>query len=154
MKQFALFLFIGLLNHTALAQSAALVQDKESLLTGEEHNRIDSLLQAYRNRTGNLIAVYTDTADISAEGFTHSVQLQYGQPATDKHYNFILLMSRKNAFVFASVNQQTVPFVNDGLLTGILESGFASLREKRRAEGITQICIKAIKFLDQLPKNK
>ena len=115
---------------------------------------VDSLLQAYRNKSGNLVVVYTDTSDISAEGFAASVQMRYGSPATDGYYSFILLMSRKNSLLFASVNSHTLPFVNDQLLLGLLEPGFQSLKEKRRAEGVTRICMKAIEFLEQLPKKQ
>ncbi len=154
MKQSIALLFALLMYSVLFAQSQTLVQDKENLFTTEETNLIDSLLQAYRNKSGNLVVVYTDTSDISAEGFAASVQMRYGSPATDGYYSFILLMSRKNSLLFASVNSHTLPFVNDQLLLGLLEPGFQSLKEKRRAEGVTRICMKAIEFLEQLPKKQ
>ncbi|MBK9660538.1 MAG: TPM domain-containing protein [Chitinophagaceae bacterium] len=154
MKQ-SLALLLALMMYSSLfAQSQTQVQDKENLFTSQEVQRIDSLLQAYRKKSGNLVVVYTVMADISAEGFATSVQMQYGSPATDSFYSFILLMSRKNSLLFASVNKYTLPYVNEDLLLSLLESGFESLKQKRTAEGVTQICMKAIEFLEQLPKKQ
>lgn len=148
------FLLLFLLFASDLkAQDRPLLQDRENLLTVTERAQIDSLLQAYRKRSVNLVAVYTDSADISVNEFGLSVQEQYGQPKTDRHYNFILLMSRKYGLVFASVNQSTTPFVSEQLLTGILEKGVPALKEKRVADAIRAICTAAMVFLDQLPVN-
>jgi hypothetical protein len=57
---------------------------------------------------------------------------------------------RKHSLLFSSVNKKTVPFITDQLLVGILETGFASFNEKRRAEGVILICKKAMEFLDGL----
>ena len=154
MIKYCLLLITLVFTRPAMAQDTPLLQDRENLLTAGERLQIDSLLEHYRKRTGQLVAVYTDTADISSPDFTLSVQRQYGDPKTDRHYNFILLMSRKNGLLFASVNQSTMPFVNNELLTGILEKGVASLQAQRRADGVREICQAAMQFLDQLPVRK
>jgi len=135
------------------AQLSELVMDKETLFSKTELASIDSLLQAYHKRSGNLVAVYTDTANISNPDFGASVYTIFKKPGTDSAYSYILMMSHKHSLLFSSVNKKTMPFINDQLLVGILEKGFASFKEKRRAEGVMKICSGAMIFLDGLPKN-
>jgi hypothetical protein len=134
------------------SQQSKLVVDKENLFTETELASIDSLLQAYHKRSGNLVAVYTDTANISNTDFGASVYATFQKPRTDSAYSYILMMSRKHSLLFSSVNKKTMPFINDKLLIGILETGFASFKEKRRAEGVILILKKAMEFLEGLPK--
>ena len=137
---------------SANAQPSKLVVDKENLFTEKEIVSIDSLLQAYHKRSGNLVAVYTDTADVSESNSVDSVYATFKKNGIDSAYSYILLMSRKHSLIFSNVNKKTAPFINDKLLLGILETGFASLKEKRRAEGVLFICSAAMNFLDGLPK--
>ena len=125
--------------------------DKENLLTLQEAKRVDSLLQDYNIKSGNLVAVYTDTADVSINDFRDSVYVLFGVPGKDI-YSYILMLSRRNSQVFSTVNKKATPFSSQQQLIGILEAGIPALKEKRREEGITLICKKAIEFLDKLPK--
>ena len=138
---------------TALqAQEQSLIQDREKIFTNEETHRIDSFLQIYRKKSGNLVAVYTDSSDISTNAFIETVYATYQSPGTDSSYSFILLMSRNNSLLFGSVNKHTSLFMNDNLLLGLMESGFQLLKEKKTAEGVTIICTKAMEFFDSLSK--
>ena len=152
MKFYALLILSVSGFFSANAQQSELVVDKENFFTEKEIVSIDSLLQAYHKRSGNLVAVYTDTANISNPDFGASVYATFKKPGTDSAYSYILMMSRKHSLLFSSVNKKTVPFINDQLLVGILEKGFASFKEKRRAEGVMIICSAAMSFLDGLPK--
>lgn len=154
MKKLMLILCGCLPVLSVMAQPAPLLQDRENLLTISEGRSIDSLLQQYRQRSGNLVAVYTDTVDVSLQEVGLSVQMQYGDPKTDKHYTFILLMSRRHGVLFASVNQSTIPYVNEALLTGILQKGTSALKDQRRADGIREICQAAMEFMGRLPVKK
>lgn len=125
--------------------------DKENLLTGGEVKQIDSLLQAYHKKSGNLVAVYTDSADISAKDFGSKVYALFKRTGSEDAYSFILMMSRNHSFIFSTVNNKTGPLTNHQQLVGILETGFASFKEKRRTEGVIKICTKAMELLDGLP---
>jgi len=151
-KLILLFLMVYGSCFSANTQQSKLVVDNENLFTEMEITSIDSLLQAYHKRSGNLVAVYTDTADISNPEVSASVYATFKKPGTDNAYSYILLMSRKHSLLFSNVNPKTVPFITDQLLVGILEAGFASFKEKRRAEGVILICKKAMEFFDGLPK--
>jgi uncharacterized membrane protein YgcG len=128
------------------------VMDKENLFTAGEIKQIDSLLQAYNKKTGNLVAVYTDSADISAKDFGDDVYALFKKPRSDDAYSFILMMSRKHSLLFSTVNKKTGPLTNQQQLIGVLQAGFDSFKEKRRAEGVIKICTKAMELLDDLPK--
>jgi hypothetical protein len=128
------------------------VVDKENLFTEREIASIDSLLQAYHKRSGNLVAVYTDTANISEQHAVDSIYALFKKNGIDSAYSFTLMMSRKHSLIFSNVNKKTTPFINDKQLMGILETGFASFKEKRRAEGVMLICTGAMNLLDGLPK--
>ena len=118
---------------SANAQPSKLVVDKENLFTEKEIVSIDSLLQAYHKRSGNLVAVYTDTANVSEQPFLDSVYATFKKNGIDSAYSFTLTMSRKHSLIFSGVNKKTTPFINDKLLLGILETGFASLKEDRKS---------------------
>ena len=60
MKQPLTLLLALMMCSSLLAQSPTQVQDKENIFTPKETHRIDSLLQAYRKNSNNLVAVYTD----------------------------------------------------------------------------------------------
>ena len=139
---------------TVCCQDAALVTDKENLFTGLEITHIDSLLQAYHKKSGNLVAVYTDSADISANDFGSKVYALFKKTSSDEAYSFILMMSRTHSHIFSTINNKTVPYANQQQLIGILETGFVSLKEKRREEAVIKICTKAMEFLDSLPGRK
>ena len=147
-----IILFIAFIFFAGAIHSQALVTDKENLFTGQEIKHIDSLLQAYHKKSGNLVAVYTDSADISAKDFGENVYALFKRTGSDDAYSFILMMSRNHSFIFSTVNKKTVPFVTQQKLIGILETGFASFKEKRREEGVIKICTKAMEFLDGLPR--
>jgi hypothetical protein len=147
-----LFLMVFCSCFSANTQQSKLVVDNENLFTETEITSIDSLLRAYHKKSGNLVAVYTDTANISIPEHSASVYATFKKPSTDSAYSYILLMSRKHSLLYSNVNTKTVPFITDQLLVGILEAGFASLKEKRRAVGVILICKKAMEFLDRLPK--
>lgn len=152
MKFFTLLILSVSGFFSANAQSSKLVVDKENLFTEKELVSIDSLLQAYHKRSGNLVAVYTDTANVSEQASVEAVYTLFKKNGIDSLYSFTLMMSRNHSLVFSNVNKKTTAFINDKLLFGILETGFASFKEKRRAEGVMIICAGAMKFLDSLPK--
>jgi len=149
-----IILFIAFTFFTGTIRSQELVMDKENLFTAQEIKHIDSLLQAYHKKSGNLVAVYTDSADISVKDFGEDVYAFFKRTGSDEAHSFILMMSRNHSLIFSIVNKKTTAFVNQQLLIGILETGFASFKEKRRAEGVTKICTKAMEFLDSLPGGK
>jgi uncharacterized membrane protein YgcG len=148
----SIILFTAFFFFTGAIRSQELVTDIEKLLTGDEVKQVDSLLQAYHKKSGNLVAVYTDSADISAKDFGDNVYASFKRPGSDDAYSFILMMSRNHSIVFSTVNKKTMPFVNQQKLVGILETGFASFREKQRGEGVIKICTKVMEFLDGLGK--
>jgi superoxide dismutase len=137
---------------SATAQQSALVVDKENLFSEKEIAAIDSVLQAYHKKSGNLVAVYTDTANISEQHANDAVYALFKKNGIDNALSFTLMMSRNHSLIFSTVNKKTAPFINDKLLMGILEKGFASFKEKRRAEGVLLICSAAMSLLDGLPK--
>jgi hypothetical protein len=137
---------------TSHAQQTRWVLDKEDLFTQAEEMRIDSLLQAYHKKSGNLVALYTDSINISEKDFGDKVHALFKTVADDSTYSYILMMCRKHSLIFSTVNQKTTAFVDQQKLVAILENGFSSFKEKKREEGVLKIFMKAIEFLDSLPK--
>lgn len=148
-KIFFLFLMLVSLK-AAIAQSPALVLDKEGLFTPNEISRLDSQLQQYRLRTGNIVLVASDTADISSGQYADNLVRAFVPDSTQRTFVFMFLLSRKNQLLFASVNSKLKPYVTDALLLDILQTGIPDIKEKRRAEGTLLICKKAMEFLDGL----
>jgi len=163
--------------HIAIAQT--LVTDKEHLFTTEEVNRIDSMLQNYYKSSGNLIVVCTDTLDVTTKIYKDSLITFYTGSISKKPYALFLLLSRKNSVLqlesneFSEVNAEkpdTIDLTKDnaehpesGYLTEVTKErleelmkivsyGVPALKERRREEGVTIICKKAMEFLDALPK--
>ena len=152
MKKYTVLVCALILIITTHAQQTRWVMDKEDLFTQAEEMRIDSLLQAYHNRSGNLVALYTDSADISEKDFGGKVYAQFKKVAVDSAYSYILMMNRGRSLIFFTLNKKTAAFADQQKLVAILESGFASFKEKKREEGVLKIFTKAIEFLDSLPK--
>ncbi|MBK9569940.1 MAG: TPM domain-containing protein [Chitinophagaceae bacterium] len=150
MKKSITILFILLAAINTNAQPKTLVQDKENLFTIDEVTRLDSMLQHYRQQTGKLVLIVTDTADISEATYSNQITKQYVPDSTKKVFVFMLLLSRKNQLLFTAVNEPLRPFVTQELLLEIMNAGIPSLKEKRREESALLICKKAMEFLDGL----
>ena len=136
------------------AQQKKLVTDKESLFTKEEGIRIDSMLQAYKQSSGNLVVVCTDSLDVSTTVYKDSLVAEYSREDMHKTFALFLLLSRKNGLIQLVSNELTKDMPNrmEAFLK-IVSYGIPSIKEKRREEGVTIICKKAKEFLDSLPKN-
>ena len=152
MKNYFIIFFILLAAANTIAQPKTLVQDKENLFTIDEVTRLDSMLQYYRLQTGKMVIIVTDTADISAATYTDQITKQYVPDSTKKIPVFMLLLSRKNQLLFTAVNAPLRPYVTQELLLEIMNAGIPALKEKRREESATQICKKAMEFLNGLPE--
>jgi hypothetical protein len=167
--------------HIATAQT--LVTDKEHLFTTGEINRIDSMLQNYYKSTGNLIVVCTDTLDVATKMYKDSLIGFYTGNMLIKPYALFLLLSRKNSIIQLESNDLPLskdssgkPDTIDlakintekpesghlaadtkarlGEFMKIVGYGVPALKEKKREEGVTIICLKAMEFLDALPKKE
>lgn len=152
MKTLLFTLLIQLCIGYAAAQSVRLVIDKEGLFTAPEEVRIDSVLRAYHNKSGNLVALYSDSADVSEESFGDRVEALFAHDFTDTAYSYILMLSRNHSLVISSLNKKTSPFLNKEFLMNILNAGIPSLKEKRLEEGVLLIFSEAMVYLDSLPK--
>ena len=164
----------------ANAQQKTLVTDKEHLFTKDEFGRIDTLLQGYQKRSGNLVVVCTDTLDIRTKAYKDSLIGLYTGDRLIKPYALFLLLSRKNSAIQLESNEldkdsfgkkETIELtktkgVNEPSyvtehtkerlqqLMKILSYGLPSLKEKKLEEGVTIICQKSMEFLDALPKKE
>lgn len=163
------------------AQQTLLVTDKEQLFTNEEISRINNLLQDYYKKTGNLIVVCTDSLDISAKAYKDSLIGLYTGNQPIKPYAVFLLLSRKNSAIRLESNElsndslgkkdaielakmntesnQSADAIEDArekfeAFMKIVSYGIPALKEKKREEGVTIICKKAMEFLDGLPKKQ
>jgi len=58
--------------HFVVAQTKTLVRDREQLFTEAEVVRLDSMLQQYLSRTGNLLLIATDSLDVSTNTFSNA----------------------------------------------------------------------------------
>lgn len=137
----------------AAAQQKKLVTDKETLFTKEEINRIDSMLQAYRQSSGNLVAVCTDSLDVTTNAYRDSLVSEYTKDDVQKPYAVFLLLSRKNGTVQLVSNElgKDIPYSVDDFIK-IINYGVPALKEKKREEAVTIICKKIMELLDALPK--
>lgn len=153
MKKILFTLTIALSIVCADAQSTRLVIDKESLFTTTEIAHIDSILQAYHNKTGNLMALYTDSADISDLGSGDKAEAIFAHSYADSALSFILMLSRKHSRGVTSINKRTAALVKTQVLGDVLNSGLPLLKEKKREEAVLQIFNNAMKYLDSLPEN-
>ena len=124
MKKYTVLVCALLFIITPHGQQTRWVMDKEDLFTQAEEMRIDSLLQAYHNRSGNLVALYTDSADISEKVFGDKIYALFKKVAVDSAYSYILMMNRGRSLIFSTVNKKTAAFVNQQKLVAILENGF------------------------------
>ncbi|MGZ4011726.1 MAG: hypothetical protein ACXVLF_12285 [Flavisolibacter sp.] len=174
---FALSLLVLCVN----AQQKVLVTDKEHLFTTEETSRIDSLLQGYYKKSGNLIVVCTDTLDVSTKTYKDSLIAVYTGDKLIKPYAIFLLLSRRNSKIQLESNElsrdslgkkDTIDltkidneknekaYVTEGTKKNleefmkIVSYGVPALKEKKREEGVTIICKKAMEFLDALPRKR
>lgn len=163
----------------ANAQQKKLVTDKEHLFTTEEINRIDSLLQSYNKKTGNLVVVCTDTLDVRTKIYKDSLIKIYTGDKPIRPYAIFLLLSRKKSIVQLESNElpkdssekkeatdltklnsekneagNASEDTKKGLeeFMRIISYGLPALKEKKLEEGVTIICKKAMEFLDLLPK--
>jgi len=143
---FVLFTMISLVS----VQEKSLVQDREGLFSPSGVVSMDSMLRDYQERMGIYILVVTDSADISKEGYSDLVFLEYGIQAKGKKEALVLSMSRRNSKVFVTVNRQLKKRLTEQQVNGILEAGIPSLREKKPEEAAIIICRKAIDILDRL----
>lgn len=153
MKKYTVLFYALIFFIAANAQQTSLVLDKEDLFTETEEKRIDSLLQAYHQKSGNLMALYTDSADISEKDFGYRVYSLFKKPGSDNAYSYILMMSRNHSFLITTVNKITASQVNQQQLEALMEKGFASFKEKKREEGVVKIFEEAMEFLDTIPKH-
>ena len=145
-------LFSGLLFFTAAnAQAKNLVLDHEKIFTAKEITGLDTMLQKYREATGRIVLISTDTIDVSSKYYADNIVTQYVTDTANKPFIFMLLLSRKNQLILASVNDKVRPFIKEKTLFEILDAGIPSFREKRAAEGSGLICKKAMAFLNTLP---
>ena len=145
-------LFVGLLFFIVVTvQKKTLVLDHEKIFTAKEIASLDSMLQQYRQRSGRIIIIATDTVDISSAQYATNLVNQFVKKSINKPYVFMLLLSRKKVMILASVNDKVKPFIKDRKLLEILEAGIPSFKEARSAEGSTLVCKKAMEFLNTLP---
>ncbi len=140
------FLFIT----TTYAQQKSLVVDHEKIFTATERNSLDTLLQKYKRSTGKIVLIATDTADVSSGYYADNLVNQFVKDSTNKPFVFMLLLSRKNQLILASVNDKVKPYIKEKTLYEILDAGIPSFKVKQTAEGSTLICKKAMKFLNTL----
>ena len=148
-KYFALFFALFFTTITN-AQQKTLVFDHEKIFTPTERIRLDSMLQEYRKSTGRIVLINTDTLDVSNGAYADNLVNQFVTDSTNKPFIFMLLLSRKNQLILASVNDKVKPYIKEKTLFEILDAGIPSFKVKRPAEGSTLICKKAMKFLNTL----
>jgi uncharacterized membrane protein YgcG len=152
-------LFSGLVFLTAInaqlipsiQESKKLVLDHEKIFTAKEITGLDTMLQKYREATGSIVLIATDTLDVSTGYYADNIVNQYVTDTANKPFIFMLLLSRKNQLILASVNDKVRPFIKDKTLFEILDAGIPSFKEKKAAEGSKLICKKAMTFLNTLP---
>jgi hypothetical protein len=133
------------------AQTIGLVHDKEKIFTDAETSRIDSLLQAYKQATGNLIAVCSDSLNINTEEYKAHLKAEFIPDPNFKPRTLLLLLSRKNSQV--NMVAFNLPETNEWQhLMPIMDAGVGSFKAKKPAEGSLLICKKAMEYLDALPK--
>jgi len=147
-----LFVFLpGLIFFTAInAQQKKLVLDHEKIFTTKETSSLDSMLQKYRKATGKIALIVSDTVDVSSGYYTDNIVNQLVPDTANRPYIFMLLLSRKNQMILASVNDKVRPFIKERTLLDILDAGIPSFKLKKAAEGSTLICNKAMEFLNTL----
>lgn len=131
-----------------VAQTKTLVRDREQLFTEAEVVRLDSMLQQYLGRTGNLLLIATDSLDVSTNTFSNAFFLEHGIDSSSKKAALALLLSRKNGLVFMAANKYLQPYITQDQMIEMLNEGLTSLKEKRREEAAWLICKKAMEFLD------
>ena len=135
---------------TTYAQQKSLVVDHEKIFTATERTGLDTLLQKYKRSTGKIVLIATDTADVSSGYYADNLVNQFVTDSTNKPFVFMLLLSRKNQLILASVNDKVKPYIKEKTLYEILDAGIPSFKVKQTAEGSTLICKKAMKFLNTL----
>lgn len=145
-------LFPGLLFFVMVtAQPKKLVYDQEKIFTDKEITGLDTMLQKYRDATGRIVLICTDTLNVSSQYYADNIVTQYVTDTANKPFMFMLLLSRKNQMILASVNDKVRPYIKERTLLEILDAGIPAFREKRSAEGSRLICKKAMAFLNTLP---
>lgn len=145
-------LFFGLLFFiAATAQQKTLVLDHEKIFTAKEIASLDSMLQQYRRSSGRIVLISTDTLNVSTRQYADNLVNQFVPEGANKPFIFMLLLSRKNQMILASVNDKVRPFIKERTLLDILDAGIPSFGKKQSAEGSKLICKKAMGFLNTLP---
>ena len=145
-------LFVGLFFFiAAAAQKNKLVLDHEKIFTAREVASLDSMLQQYRQRSGRIIIISTDTLDVSSPQYATNLVNKFVKGSANKPYVFMLLLSRKKVMILASINDKVKPFIKNRTLLEILDAGIPSFKENRTAEGSKLVCKKAMEFLNTLP---
>jgi hypothetical protein len=148
-----ILLFTGLvLAAISYSQREPLVLDNEKMFTRAETKRLDSMLQAYRAKTKNIVLIYTDTADLSLRKYPDSLAIKYSPDSLAKPYIFMLLLSREKDLVLASVNDKVLTVIPRPELFKILDAGIPSIQKGRKEEAARLICEKGMLFLDELKK--
>ena len=147
-----LFLPVFTLLITLQVAAQTHVQDKEQLFTKDEVNRLDSMLQQYHQLTDKIVLIATDSADVNNPSYQNELFQQYFPDSTSKAWVLMLLMSRKSQKIMIVVSKPLLPYISQQLLMDIIGTGIPSIKEKRREEGATIICKKAMEFLNGLPK--
>jgi uncharacterized membrane protein YgcG len=151
MKNFLSLFFIFSFFATP-AQQKSHVLDKEKLFSPDEITRLDSLLQQYHQRTANIILIATDSADINDPAYKNELFWQFIPDTTTIEKMLMLLMSRKSQAIRMVASRPLLPYISQEQLLEIIGTGIPSIKEKRREEGATIICKKAMELLDGLPK--
>ena len=109
-KYFALF-FALFFTAITNAQQKKLLFDHEKIFTPTERIRLDGMLQEYRKSTGRIVLINTDTSDVSNGAYADNLVNQFVTDSISKPFIFMLLLSRKNQLILASVNDQVKPFI-------------------------------------------
>jgi len=79
------FIFSGLLFFTAtnaqlvpsIRESKKLVFDNQKIFTAKEITGLDTMLQKYRETTGRIVLISTDTLDVSSQYYADNIVNQY-----------------------------------------------------------------------------
>ena len=141
-----------MLAPSASAQQLALLVDREEVLAPDARGRMDSLLNAYHDRTGNVLTFCSDSADVSIKTYQDSVEKAYASLAGREGYSIHVLVSRRHQKIqLASDNMARFDRAKFEEFMKIVSFGVPALKDGKRELGFTAICMKAMEFLDSLP---
>lgn len=137
---------------TICGQQKLFFHDNEKIFTATEIKQVDSVLRNYHQKTGNHVLVLTtDTLDgLGPEEYAIRFARQQPLSNTQNQKGFIFLMSRKNQLLYLVASDPLKALVSREKLMEIINEGIPALKEKRTAEGLVQICKKAMECLNKL----